>query len=280
MMSGAESPDFPDYLDKTAEVWNRIAEWWDDKIGDGNDFQDMIEPVTENMLALKPGEQVLDIGCGGGRFARRMASRGANVVAIDHAEKFLERARQRSKTEDRGIEYLHVNAGDEVELLSLGEGRFDAAVCTMALMDMATIEPLMNALARLLKPSSRFVFSVTHPVFNSGNARRIAEEQELDGNVINRFGAVITDYSNRYMHMGIGIIGQPEPHYYFHRPINMLFNTCFKRGLFLDWIEELTFSKDPAATQRGPLDWANFHSIPHSLVARMRNLPGMCGRGS
>ena len=29
-----KSPDFPEYLEKVTEVWDRIASWWDDQIGD------------------------------------------------------------------------------------------------------------------------------------------------------------------------------------------------------------------------------------------------------
>ncbi len=51
------SPDFPDYDDLTAGVWDGIADWWDDKIGDGNAFQDvLIEPTTERMLELRLGD--------------------------------------------------------------------------------------------------------------------------------------------------------------------------------------------------------------------------------
>jgi 2-polyprenyl-3-methyl-5-hydroxy-6-metoxy-1,4-benzoquinol methylase len=79
------SPDFPEYDDKTAAVWDRLANWWDDRIGDGNEFQDyLIEPTTLRLLALKPGEQILDVGCGAGRFARRMGAFGAIVVATGH----------------------------------------------------------------------------------------------------------------------------------------------------------------------------------------------------
>jgi 2-polyprenyl-3-methyl-5-hydroxy-6-metoxy-1,4-benzoquinol methylase len=92
------SPDFPDELNKQArEIWNRLAGWWDDKIGDGNGFQDLlIEPATERLLELRPGERVLDIACGAGRFARRMAELGATVVAIDQADSFIQRACQRT----------------------------------------------------------------------------------------------------------------------------------------------------------------------------------------
>ena len=77
---------------KPSLVWNSIAEWWDDAIGDGNDFQTvLIEPATERMLELQPGETVLDVACGAGRFARRMADLGADVVAIDQSERFINR---------------------------------------------------------------------------------------------------------------------------------------------------------------------------------------------
>ncbi len=30
-----QSPDFPEFTSKTTEVWDKLAGWWDDKIGDG-----------------------------------------------------------------------------------------------------------------------------------------------------------------------------------------------------------------------------------------------------
>ncbi len=267
------SPDFPEYLEKATEVWDRIAEWWDDQIGDGNAVQDLLEPITERLLELRDGSQVLDIACGAGRFARRMASLGAYVVAIDHSERFIQRAGQRAETRKDNIDYRVLNAADQTALLSLGSERFDAAVCTMALMDMASIEPLISTLPRLLKPGGCFVFSVTHPVFNSGTARRIAEEQDRDGALEMTIGAVITDYSRHYVHQGIGIPGQPEAQYYFHRPINMLLNTCFKYGFALDWLEEPTLPESAESRSNRPLSWSNIHNIPHSLVARMRLSP-------
>jgi len=69
-------------------------------------------------------------------------ARGARV-AFDFSRVFLERARARSAGFGEQIEYHHADATDEAQILALGRGRlFDAAVCTMALMDMAAVEPL------------------------------------------------------------------------------------------------------------------------------------------
>ena len=265
------SPDFGDYNTRSIEVWDRLAEWWDDKIGDGNPTQDLlVHPASERMLELRPGDQVLDIACGAGRFTRRMAELGAAVVAVDHSEAFIRRACQRTTDNIGQIDYRVVDAADPEALIALGEARFDAAICTMALMDMASIEPLISTLPRLLKPGCRFVFSVTHPVFNSGTVRRIAEEHDRDGAPVTSFGAIVTDYMTPYVHMGIGIRGQPEPQHYFHRPIFMLLNTCFKHGFVLDRLEELALPRELERESGPPLSWMRFHEIPQVLVARMR----------
>ena len=179
-MSG-RSPDFPEYTQPAVESWDNLAEWWDDTIGDGNATQDLIvEPYSEKLLDLQPGERVLDIACGAGRFARRMADAGAIVTAFDHAERFINRARERSAGYEDRISYHVANASDPDAMLALTSGEpFDAAVCTMAIMDMAEITPLFSTLPKLLKPRGRFVFSVTHPVFNTENARPAIERHHV-----------------------------------------------------------------------------------------------------
>ncbi len=128
-------------------IWNQNAPFWDDYIGEGNAFQlQLVRPATERLLALQPGERVLDIGCGNGNFSRRMAELGASVLAFDFSEAFIERARLRSQDQAGRIEYRVVDATNRDQLLALGRQSFDAAVASMVLMDMAAIEPLLDSL--------------------------------------------------------------------------------------------------------------------------------------
>jgi 2-polyprenyl-3-methyl-5-hydroxy-6-metoxy-1,4-benzoquinol methylase len=270
-MTSEQSPDFPEYDGKIDSAWNNIAEWWDDKIGDGNVFQDYLtEPASEKLLELKPGERILDIACGAGRFTRRMATHGVTILAIDHSEKFINRARKRTADNSDRIEYRVVDATDKSTLLALGNRSFDAAVCTMAIMDMSSIEPMISTLPELLKAGGRFVFSVTHPAFNSGTAQLIAEEIYKDSYLVTISGIKLTEYIRAFPYKGVGIKGQPEPQYYFHRPISMLFNTCFKYGFVLDGIKEPVFPEDLDNENVSPLNWIKARSIPPILVARMR----------
>ena len=159
--------DFPEHVEENRRIWNANARWWDDRIGEGNDFQTvLIEPATERLLSVTSSDTILDVACGAGRFARRMALLGAKVIAIDTSTEFIARARERTPA-DTSIDYRLLDAASTDDLLSLDGNHFTKAVCTMALMDMPEIAPLFRALARQLPIDGTLVFSVAHPCFHS-----------------------------------------------------------------------------------------------------------------
>ncbi|MBI1730672.1 class I SAM-dependent methyltransferase [Candidatus Acetothermia bacterium] len=255
---------------ETQQIWDEIAPFWDEFMGEGGSFQKvLIGPATEKLLEIKSGERVLDIACGNGAFSRRMAALGAHVAASDFSQKFIELARTRTTENRDRIEYHIIDATDEKKLLSLGAGKFDAAVCTMAMMDMSTIDPLMSALSKLLRPGGRFVFSVMHPCFNSTGITQLVE-QEFDDDLgeVTRYAITVSRYIHPETKKGIGIQGQPANQYYFHRPLWLLFESCFRQGFVIDGLLEPEFGESFQA--KSPLGWANYKEIPAVLVARMR----------
>jgi ubiquinone/menaquinone biosynthesis C-methylase UbiE len=52
--------------------------------------------LLRSALELRPGDSVLDVGCGTGHFTRRAAAEGAQIVGLDLDERALEFARRRS----------------------------------------------------------------------------------------------------------------------------------------------------------------------------------------
>src|SRR5207247_568992 len=55
-------------------AWNESAAFWDQRMGDGNEFVEvLVWPATERLLDLRPGERVLDVACGSGLSSRRLA---------------------------------------------------------------------------------------------------------------------------------------------------------------------------------------------------------------
>src|SRR5439155_19732250 len=183
----------------------------------------------------------------------------AEVIASDFSEQMITMAKNRPVIDLNRIQYLVVDATNYDALLELGEGTFDAALCNMALFDMAEIEPLMRALSKLIRPGGRFVFSVIHPCFNNPHMTHISEMEERNGEFITNYSVKIYGYMSSTMKLGIGIRGQPAAHPYFHRPLSKLLGAGFEAGLLLDALEERAFPPDHPSGNN-PLSWGGNYS--------------------
>lgn len=266
-----ESADFAGLAAESKDIWDQNAPWWDARMGEGNDWHRLlIAPAVEKLLNIQPGERVLELACGNGQFARRLASMGARVLACDSSAAFLECARRRTSEHSDRIEYRLVDLTDEERLAGLDTGEFDAAVCNMALMDIACITPMLRAIRQTLKAGGRFVFSVPHPCFNTNGTTLLVERDDYQGDGTVTFSVRVTEYRNLAPRKGIGIGGQPQPHYHFHRPLHALLGTCFAAGMMLDGLEEPVFPGPSANLRPG---WENVAEIPPVLAARLRT-PG------
>lgn len=261
---------FPEELNRQASgIWDRNAAFWDGYFKEGNDFHRLlIAPAVERLLALRPGEAVLDVACGNGALARRLAYLGGQVTACDASSVFIECARARSEEYAGRVNYRVVDATDETALLELGEGRFNAATCTMALMDMAQIAPLFRALFRLVQPGGRFVFVVSHPCFNAGGAYKSLEEADRDGQLVVSAAIKVERYITPVHSFGLGINGQPEAQIYFNRPLSVLLKAAFDAGWCIDGLEEPTFPSEQEG--RSAFSWESFKEIPPVLAVRCR----------
>lgn len=260
--------DWSTLNDENNAIWETNAGFWDERMGEGNVFfNKLIAPSAGSLLALRPDEHVLEIACGNGNFSRWMAQQGAQVVATDVSSVFIDRARARTTEHADRITYQTLDATDSAALLALGEARFDAAVCNMAIMDIPSITPLVQALPRLLKPGGRFVFTIMHPCFNSVGLIKAVEEDDKDGILTVRHFVKIEKYATPISEKGLGMIGQPVPQFYFHRPLNQLFGAFFEVGFAINGMLEPTF--DATTPRDGSTSWFNYTEIPPVLAARL-----------
>jgi SAM-dependent methyltransferase len=260
--------DFPELARDSQQVWEQNARWWDARMAEGDRWHtQLIVPAMERLLAVETGERLVDLGCGNGWLARRLARAGAHVLACDFSPTHLECARARA-TRDAEVVYRLMDLTDEAQLASLGSHEFDAAVCNMALMDIAAITPLLQAVSRCLKPGGRFVFSIPHPCFNTNGTTLMAERNDYVADGETTCGVRVTRYLSLTPARAVVVAGQASPYYYFHRPLSQLLATCFAAGFALDGLEEPAFEPNVAA--HGPLSWAKCSEIPPVLVGRLR----------
>ena len=220
--------------DEVRAAWNANAAFWDEHMGEGNEFVNLLEwPAAVRLLDVQPGQRVLDAACGNGLTSRRLAALGAQVLAFDFSEELIRMARRKPNPDQR-IDYRVVDGTDERALLKLGRASFDAALCNMALFDMAEIGPLLRALAKLLKPEGPFVFSLTHPAFNNSSCVHVGEEIDGEGGIKTVYSVKISRYLTPYQARGLALRGQPRVQVYFERPLQYYLNLGFRCGFVLD----------------------------------------------
>jgi SAM-dependent methyltransferase len=106
---------------------------------------DLGAPVLE-LLAPRPGERVLDLGCGDGALTRELARRGCEVVGVDGSAEQVAAARA------RGID-ARVADGQDLRF----ESEFDAVFSNAALHWMTRPQAVIDGVFRALRPGGRFV---------------------------------------------------------------------------------------------------------------------------
>src|ERR687892_318077 len=75
--------------------------------------------------------------------------------------------------------------------------------------------------------------------FHSAAIQRFAEiYEEPSGQHVVLSGVKVSSYLTPFARKTQGIIGQPEPQWYFHRAISTLFHVGFEAGFVVDGIEE------------------------------------------
>jgi SAM-dependent methyltransferase len=126
--------------------------WLDDELSDAQ------AGLIWDVLGLEEGNEVLDVPCGHGRIANRLAQRGARVTGLDADAFFLDHAR--SDAAERGVEVDYLE-GDMRELP--WTERFDAAVnwfTSFGYFDDAGNRAWLETVRETLKPGGRLAIDV------------------------------------------------------------------------------------------------------------------------
>jgi SAM-dependent methyltransferase len=101
----------------------------------------------------RPGERVLDLGCGAGRFVAALREAGAEPVGVEIAEAALARARRNAPGAD-----LRRVAPDGS--LPLGHGDVDLVWCSEVLEHVPDTIALLTEVRRVLRPGGRLLLTV------------------------------------------------------------------------------------------------------------------------
>lgn len=207
----------------------------------------LADPVVTELLGDVADQEVLSLACGQGQDARLLARLGASVTGVDVSVEMLRHATEHEAASPYGITYVHGNAQDLVEF---GEASFDGVLCHMALMDIPELAFTIRSVARVLRGTGWFVFSIVHPAYHP-------------------HVQTVSDYllDHRYAK------AQPVewlPSHAYHRPLATYVNEIAQAGLRIDRLVEVhqRAVNDPVAnrTQR------DAGGVPGLLYARATKL--------
>jgi len=127
------------------------AEWRRSTIGRITDALE--ERLLLDRISPARGLRILDVGCGDGVLATRLAQGGARVTGLDASADMLAAARSRAKAAGVELNLVEGDAGN----LPLSAGHFDAVVSVATLCFIDDPRRSIREMVRVLKPGGRLI---------------------------------------------------------------------------------------------------------------------------
>jgi SAM-dependent methyltransferase len=135
-----------DYADETRLATRQATH----RLGEGPDVLEVVFAAVGDARPVR----VLDIGCGQGELAQRLAMElGIRVAAVDQSPRMVELAQQ------RGVD---ARVGD-IQALDFPNGSFDCVVAAWMLFHVPDLGRGLGEIARVLRPGGRLVAATNGP---------------------------------------------------------------------------------------------------------------------
>jgi SAM-dependent methyltransferase len=144
-----------------AEPPKPVQRWAASDYAKNGRFVQELAGAIFHMLAAKPGERILDLGCGDGALTAEIRALGADVLGVDLSEELLAVARM------KGLAVRKLD-GHALDFVS----EFDAVFSNAALHWMRKPKLVIAGVARALRPRGRFVGELAGMAMSRRSERR------------------------------------------------------------------------------------------------------------
>lgn len=147
-----------------SQSWDAVAHWYAGWAGtDGSHYHRTIAvPLMLELLSLRGGERLADLGCGHGILAPPIAGLGARYIGVDLSNRLIAEARRNHARHGRFL------VGDATALPDhslLSAGSFDAVSFLLSIQDINPLDAAIGEASRLLRPGGRLAMVMLHPCF-------------------------------------------------------------------------------------------------------------------
>lgn len=227
--------------DASKTGWGNVATWYDGHLKDDDTYHSkVIVPNLTRLVALKPTESLLELGCGQGFVLEKFLPFSANLTGVDIGTELIEIAKRNNPK----ISYLAASADDKTILF--GE-KFDAIMIVLALQNMRNLQAVVENVDRLLEKNGRAYLVLNHPTFRIPQHSDWAFDSErgVQSRTVDRYMSEI----EIAIDMTPGKKTDKEMTKSFHRPMQVYSKAFAKHGFAITKIEEWISHKE---SQKGP----------------------------
>lgn len=209
-----------------AQRWIELAPDWIKESREGRNAMrvGLLDKAVISACGSVQGLEILDVGCGEGRFSRMLIDRGAErVLGVDLCEPMIKAASELATEKDSYC------VGDAQDLSFLADRSFDLAVSYLNQCDLPDFASNSREVSRVLRLGGRFVVCNLHPMRSAtGSWQRRADGTKLHaildryfdegerhwsllGSELTNFHRTLSTYVREYRRCGFAIEDLIEP---------------------------------------------------------------------
>jgi len=140
-------------VEKERKFWDNLSPEYDQFIEKNWKIyrSSLLDKISSDVTV---GDTVLEVACGTGLVALKVAERVSEVYGIDISSPMIEEAKK--KVEEKGIANVEFSVHDAYAL-PFGNDIFDTVICNNALHNMKEPRKALSEIKRVLKPGGRFI---------------------------------------------------------------------------------------------------------------------------
>jgi SAM-dependent methyltransferase len=204
--------------------WESSAQAWIDALPT-DETRRVCDPHVLSAVDPKPGERILDLGCGEGRMLKKLQASPALAYGVDLTQALLKEATKQDAAVARA----------DAEHLPFADGAFHTVLCYLALLDFPNYAVSVREMARVTRSGGKVVLLDLAPFFTAPPMPWVKDEEGryrhriLDGYAY--------ESGARAAWKGISVVN-------YHRPAEMVFGAFLGAGLSLEHLSEPKPSPD------------------------------------
>lgn len=216
--------------------WQSVHSWYNkhQKSEGGYYHREVILPKLLKVLDLKPGDKLLDLGCGEGILERKLPQ-GVTYVGVDASKGLLKMAKQKSTSSLSTFVF-----GDMTKPLNL-DSDFSHMTLVLSLQNVSNPKAVFEQSKNYLTHGGSLTLVLNHPCF------RIPKHSSWD---FDNHHKVQYRRLDRYMSpFRVSIQAHPSKGEHspstvsFHRPLSFYFNLLKENGFYVEDFLEVTSNK-------------------------------------